>query len=466
LGRFNSIFSISLCLILLIPVLLFGQDHYNVELLDNWQDSSLVSNSSEAKYNDCWGYEQNGIEYALVGSTEGIHFLKINDDATLTEVDFVRGKFSSMSVVHRDMKVFKNYLYAVCDEGASSLQVIDLSYLPDSAHVVMENDSSFARVHNLFFDEENELMYVCAVTPNVSGIPQALISMQVYSVTNPILPVLLFTGPNDINEVHDAFVRNNIAYLNCGFDGLRVYDFSIPNSPIFLQNLNIYQDQGYNHQGWLSPDGNNYVFADETNGKRLKRCEVSNDNTVSIENKFGTDFIFNSVPHNLMVSDNFVFCAYYNLGLRIYNLNSPTLEEVAHYDTYPEEVSFQGNGAWGVYSELPSERIIVSDRHHGLFLFDFNRAIQQTNNDASIGVYPNPTIPGSEITIKLKETNIPFFQLSVTDLKGKIVFSDYFQNQNFGVVKLNLSRGVYTIEVIYFNKLGDIIQENKKIAIQ
>ena len=63
--------------------MLFGQDHYNVELLDNWQDSSLVSNSSEAKYNDCWGYEQNGIEYALVGSTEGIHFLKINDDATL-----------------------------------------------------------------------------------------------------------------------------------------------------------------------------------------------------------------------------------------------------------------------------------------------------------------------------------------------------------------------------------------------
>ena len=27
-------------------------------------------------------------------------------------------------------------------------------------------------------------------------------------------------------------------------------------------------------QGWLSNDGKTYVFADETNGKKIKKCEL------------------------------------------------------------------------------------------------------------------------------------------------------------------------------------------------
>ena len=110
-----------------LPQLLLGQSSLNVTLLDNWHDPQIISNSSEAKYNDCWGYVQSGIEYAILGSTEGIHIFTIQQDDTFQFLHFVEGMFPSTTVIHRDIKIYKKYLYTVCDEGNSSLQIIDLS---------------------------------------------------------------------------------------------------------------------------------------------------------------------------------------------------------------------------------------------------------------------------------------------------------------------------------------------------
>ncbi|MCO4813878.1 MAG: hypothetical protein KC454_04155, partial [Flavobacteriales bacterium] len=294
-------------LIFLLADVLSGQSSLNITLLDNWQDEQIISNSSEVRYNDCWGYVQNGIEYAVIGSTEGIHFFEIKNNNTFEFVDFVEGKFSSTAVVHRDIKIYKNFLYTVCDEGQSSLQIIDLSGLPNSVSVIGEIDTTFSKVHNIFIDETNDLMYACTITSMINGVQSSPVAMQVYSIVNPINPTLLYSGPNDIPEVHDAFVRDNIAYLNCGFDGLRVYDFSIPSNPVFLQNESIYQEQGYNHQGWMTPDGKTYVFADETNGKKVKKCSVKGDHTINIDRYFGTNSEDNSVPHNIMLDNNFAY---------------------------------------------------------------------------------------------------------------------------------------------------------------
>ena len=62
-----------------------------------------------------------------------------------------------------------------------------------------------------------------------------------------------------------------------------------------------------------------------------------------------------------MATDEFAFVAYYNEGLRIFDIRNTPLE-IAHYDTYPVDFFYKLNGAWGIYSELPSERLLVSDR--------------------------------------------------------------------------------------------------------
>lgn len=453
-------------LITLTSCFTFSQSKKNIELLDNWQNPNLISNSSNVKYNDCWGYTANGIEYAIAGSTEGTHYFKINEERKFEEIDFVPGKFVSMSVIHRDIKTYKNYAYTVCDEGESSLQIIDLSYLPDSVHVAAENDTSFTRVHNLFIDEENALMYACMITPKINGILSSKISMQVYSLANPELPVLIYTGPNDIPEVHDAYVRNNIAYLNCGFDGLRVFDFTNPTIPVFLQNNTIYQEQGYNHQGWLSPDGKTYIFGDETGGKKLKKCTVDANHEVEFISYFGTNTANNSVPHNIMITNEFAFVAYYNEGLRVYDIRPGVPVEIAHYDTYPVSSFFNMNGAWGVYSDYASEYILVSDRHYGLFLFDFNRTVFGTLLLENIILYPSPVEKGGNITIRA-DYKTDGFTVDIYDINGKIISSEIVViSDNYTVLKAPKSAGVYTAIISYIDHKNNFVKESKRIMVQ
>lgn len=453
-------------LLFLFPTFTFGQGSFNVALLDQWYADTLLHNSTDVRFNDCWGYAKNGEEYAFLGSTEGTHAFKISAEGKFEFVDFIAGKFSSPMVIHRDIKTYLNYAYVVCDEGFSSLQIIDLNYLPDSLHVVMENDSTFARVHNLFIDEANALMYACLVQPSVNGFLQSTISMQVYSLTNPELPVLLYEGPTDIPEVHDAYVRDNIAYLNCGTDGFRVYDFSDPASPIFLQNTSFYQDQGYNHQGWLSPDGTKYVFGDESTGKQLKLCSVDENHLLTIKKNFGSNFENGSVAHNVVITNEFAYVAYYNEGLRIFNLKTPIPSEIAYYDTYPiDELLFKMQGAWGIYASFPSGRLLVSDRHTGLFLFDFNGAVFQSTSSDDVEIYPNPIAGDGSITVKLNVEKFENLQISIYDLVGNKVDGQSVIGQSYAQFSLDLAAGIYVVKVSYTDYLGDQILEQKKIIL-
>jgi len=453
--------------LLVLPFFSLAQNSsLNVQLLDNWNDQSIVAGFNDMRYSDCWGYKSGGIEYAMLGSTEGVHFFKINDNNRLDLIDFVEGSFPHPSVIHRDIKIYKNYAFMVCDEGASSLQIVDLQFLPDSVHPIYENDSTFTRVHNIFIDEVNDLMYACSVQPTSNGILQPLIPMQVYSISDVNNPTLLYEGPGDIPEVHDVYVRDNIAYLNCGFDGIRVYDFSDPANPIFLQNMNIYQDQGYNHQGWMSPNGSKYVFADETNGSSVKSCSVDGNHQVTIEGRVSTNAENGSVPHNVMITDEYAFVAYYNEGLRVYDIRNKLPKEIAFYDTYPEEESiFKMNGAWGVYTQLPSERLLVSDRRNGLFLLDFNRTVFLSDEPDKINVYPSPVTTSEHFTIRLEEDREPSFSVEIVDETGRIVRQAFVPNANFVVLRAPDAAGIYTVRIEYPNEDEREIVQSWKLSV-
>lgn len=449
---------------LFLAYCLHGQSSLNVELRDNWRDESLASNSSGVRYNDCWGFVWEGNEYAVAGSTEGTHFFQITDEDHLVEVDSVTARHASAGVIHRDFKSYRNYVYGVCDEGISSLQIIDISALPVSVNKVADLGSNFGRVHNLFIDTSRALLFACGVTHESGGVLQDTYSMEVYSLLDPVNPSLLYTGPNDIPIVHDAFARGNLLYLNCGFDGLRVYDFTDVSNPIYKQNLDLYQDQGYNHQGWMTPDGQVYVFGDETAGKRLKKCTVGGNGTLSIQSLFGTNFDNGSVPHNIMCTNEFAFVAYYNEGLRIFDLRRLPVTEVAHYDTYPQSSAFNMNGAWGIYANLPSGRLLVSDRQNGLFLLDFPREIFSLNQN-EFTLYPNPLATGDILTLRA-ESEVSDFWVRIYDLNGRLVHTETFNAQNYAQLRLHLAAGTYQLNLHYIDYLGDEQIERKKFVVQ
>ncbi|HRP52555.1 MAG TPA: choice-of-anchor B family protein [Fluviicola sp.] len=441
----------------------FAQNAFNVSLLDQWNNTNLVSNSSQVRYSDCYGFTHLGEEYAVIGSTEGTHVFKITPENLLLEIGFVRGRFSSSFVQHREFAVIKNYLYAVCDEGVSSLQIIDLNYLPDSIHLIHEDSVQFGRVHNIFIDTVQERLYSC-IHRSTTNTQQISAPLKIFSLSNPLQPIELWSGPDDVVEVHDIHVRNGKAILNCGYDGLRVYDFTNTNNPLYLDSKSIYQDQGYNHQGWLTPDGKTYLFADETNGKRVKKCSF-NGQQITIQTLFGTNYLNGSVPHNIKATNDFAFVAYYNEGLRIFDLSTPTPKEIAFFDSYPDESSFKMNGNWGIYADLPSERLLISDRQYGLFLLDFDRkALKQLQNNKEISISPNPVNQGESFMLSCPN-NTTEIHWKVFDVSGNLVTENSIYNFNFERIQLNVAPGTYHLKLVLVNSDQTIQEANKKIVI-
>ena len=449
----------------------FARSQYiqNISLLDVWKSDTLLTNSSNVRYSSCWGFERGNKEYAILGSTEGAHFFELSSDNKLNFIDFIPGRYVSSQAITREYKTYRQYAYAVGDEGLSSLQIIDLSYLPDSVHLVNDlQNNFFGKTHNLFIDTTNALLYLCSVKPIVNGIDQSLIPLCVFSLADPVNPLLLWSGPSDIDEVHDIFVRENLAILNCGYEGLRIYDFSQANQPQLLSTLEVYPDQGYNHQGWLSPDNSTYVFADENAGLRIKKCSLNEDYSLIIENLFeSSNKSFPKTPHNIQITNDFAFVAYYNDGLRIFDLRTAVPTEIAAFDTYSDisGETFSMWGAWGIYALYSSERIIVSDRKNGLFLFDFDRS-RFLNSAPSSGftISPNPLYQSESLIISVP-SNINRFSYEFFDANGKVLDKMDIQNTSNYSLNLQYKSGIYFIYLRYVNSLNEVEYYVKKIVL-
>jgi choice-of-anchor B domain-containing protein len=370
----------------------FGQSA-TIELVYNWTNPALPSSSVFANtYNECWGFIQDGVEYGVIGSTYGTHIFHLGDPAQIYQVDSVEAAFTGPGVIHRDYHDYAGYLYAVCDEGSgtSTLQIIDLHHLPDSVSVVYDSKELFSLAHNIFIDTANARLYAFLV-----GFAPGFASMAVYSLEDPTNPVLL-REYNEGTQVHDGYVRDNIAYLNDGYNGrVLIMDWTDAENPVVLGSLDSYPDRGYNHSGYLHPNGSTYVFADENHGARMKVCDVSDPTDIDVLATFFSEVDASSIVHNPLFRGDYLFSAHYHDGLYIHDLSDPADPRyVAHYKTYLPDDHISYRGAWGTYPLLPSGLILVSDMQFGFFVFRVNGLnLGQELSPASLsvtGVSPNP----------------------------------------------------------------------------
>jgi choice-of-anchor B domain-containing protein len=448
-----------------------AQEIKNITLLDQWFSDTLLTNTSQVRYSGCWAFKQAGKEYGIIGSTEGTHFFELTEADKFEFIDFVPGRFISSQAINREFKHFKNYVYTVCDDGPSSLQIIDVSYLPDSVHVVADlRNNLFGKTHNLFVDSINQLLYLCQVTPVLNNIETSMIPLRVFSLADPTNPTLLWQSPEEIQDVHDIYVRDHLAILNCGYEGIRVYDFSNPTNPAYLNNLHVYQQQGYNHQGWLCPDGETYVFADETPGTLVKKAKLKSDFSIDIQAYFGrANSPYDKTAHNIQCTNDFAFIAYYNDGLRIYDLRINPPREVAAYDTYIDNEltnNFSMWGAWGIHALLPSGRILVSDRNTGFYMFDFDPDFFMNQASDEVIVYPNPIQENQQITIRMPYDKTNEFSFQMFDFNGKKISEMSVKNQSFVQIEPPNNAGIYFLQIKYLDVFSNQISTVKKMVIE
>lgn len=182
-------------LLLLISTLSFAQVSSNVSFLGNWDDNSLRVLGT-LSFNDIWGYtDENFNEYGIIGSAEYTHFIDIRDPKNPREIARIAGPSLSL---WRDIKTYRHYAYSVSDNGSGSLQIFDLSGLPDVVTKVYDSQAFFTNCHNIFIDEVHGRLY--AVGTNKADI--VILDLK----ENPANPVLLKNITLSEGYVHDIYV--------------------------------------------------------------------------------------------------------------------------------------------------------------------------------------------------------------------------------------------------------------------
>jgi len=439
-----------------------AQDSLNVHLLYHWADTTLPASSAyNNTYNEVWGFVQGGKEYAVIGSTVGTHIFDVSDPVNSHQVAFVPGAYGGPNVVHRDFHDYHGYLYMVSDEGPATLQIADLSYLPDSVHLVYDSNALFMRSHNIFIDSATAKLFVCGGENHYD----------VYSLANPESPTLLVNCANDVSwweptigYVHDTYVRNDTAYCNAGPNGLFVVDFTNPGNPVLLGSLTSYPYHGYNHSGWLNKRGTVYVLADETWGYDLKLLNVTDLSDINLIDTINDGVDSLSIPHNPIFRDDFLYCSYYHDGTYIWDVHdSSNAFIVGFYDTSTEPNGMTYKGNWGVYPLLPSGIVLSSDMQNGLFVFDVHEALAMSTEELmeknNVVVFPNPC--RGMLNISIPNPSV-FEKFELTSLNGQLVYSGSI-NRSLTSVKLpaSLGNGVY-----FLNLTGTEKHLTKKVVLQ
>jgi len=432
---------------------------YNISLLsvvspettNNWY-------ASQTKYAGCYGWHNpiDNREYAIIGSTKGNHFIEVSQPQNPIVRDFVPG--ASQNSLWREIKTYQQYAYLVSDDNGSKFQIVDMSYLPDSVHIVYNSSALFTKAHTLFVDGNK--LYCGGVS--VIGASGA-ISMVVYDLSNPANPVLLRSLKQDypsITYVHDMFVKNDTIYASAGNQGLYILKFNTTTNTFnLLADYTSYFEAGYNHSSYLTTDSKTLAFCDEVPaGLTVKLIDVSDLNNIQLKDTIRSHV--GSTAHNPYITNsNHLIVSYYQDGVYIYDVsNSNNAQITGFFDTdylhgLNDNYSFSTpyRGCWGVYPYLPSGILLASDMQNGLFVLDASEALKIKTNttEKDVVLFPNPG--NDHCIIALNGFKKGKYKFSVSDISGKIILNEEFDiTSNLYKKEINtsnLSDGIYFVQI-------------------
>lgn len=442
-----------LSLFLAFSFLAKAQDSLYMKKHFQWKDETLYFNTYfgiKQYYNEIWGWANpnTGEEFAVIGAADGTYFFDVTNPDSCYMADYVPAK--DRAEIHRDYKTYGNYVYMVADEGNNSLQIYDMTTLPDTATLVYDSDTFVINSHNIFIDEG--ILYM--VTPNIpgGGGPNGLRLLDLAAdPTNPTLLADFILPPGQGSHVHDLYVRDSIAYTSNGNAGLFIYDMSDPNNGQYIASMETYTEQGYNHNSWMSDDGSTLYFTDETLGMGVKALDISDLQNLNVATIFRSNV--GAMAHNALVKGDSLYVSYYHDGVYVFDITDPTNPvAVAYYDTFEEQTGYNDyQGAWGVYPFLPSGTLLVSDFENGLFVLSFDSTAGPVDGQAEAfnGIvpkaYPNP----AQNTLRIKGIHaFPDAEVNIVNSLGATVPSSQVQKISTGYYDISgLKPGVYYLRV-------------------
>lgn len=239
--------------------------------------------------------------------------------------------------------------------------------------------------------------------------------LKVINVTNPAAPVFVRDiTPTEPQWIHAMVVKGNRMFTSgWGNQSNRgrteIYDISnittqAPTLLGFISDQTSITAGNSMHSAWPSEDGNWLYSCRETNNGSgdLRVYDITNPAVPLLVNSIGmVELGLNAVtPHNPVVHGNFLYIAWYQAGLQVFNIsNRANPIRIGQYDTFPgafappsrEQQASLGDdpwdlvcgtnsravglpttydGLWAVYPNLGTDKVLVGDLARGLLILD------------------------------------------------------------------------------------------------
>jgi len=233
----------------------------------------------------------------------------------------------------------------------------------------------FTKAHNIFIDTASGYLYTAGARLGSTYHDVIVLDLN----EDPI--EMIADVSIDGGYIHDIHVVNDTAYCNSGGSSdLYIIDFTDPENPETIGSLDSYTGSGYNHSGWLTEDGEHYVFCDETQGRKVKIMDVTDPANISnadITDQFFSNLVNESatnpgsLAHNPFIVGDLCYVAYYDDGVQVFDISDPNnVVKDSYYDTNNNTNYSANDGVWGVYPFFDSGTIIASDILNGLYVLE------------------------------------------------------------------------------------------------
>lgn len=378
---------------------------HNIDFLAQVQLQEIPS--SPISISNLWGFVDldDNREYAVLGHRNGTAVYDVTAPGTPVLVGNVPGNAS----LWREVKVYqvldtvsgthRAYAYVTTEAQNSGLQILDLSNLPNS--VTLANTlSEFGSSHTVYISNvdyaSNTALPGREAFLVIAGANIAGGAYRMYSLANPVAPVLVTPAPGGTGYMHDStsMIITDSRTTQCAsghnpcevlvdFNELSIdlWDVTDKNAPVRL-SATTYPTATYVHSGWPTENNQFIVVHDELD--ELRRSINTQIYTLDVRNLTAPTLTtsyrgpLTATDHNGYTRGDRYYVSHYKRGLVIFDLTNPTaLTEIGSFDTYlsPSANSAGTDGAWGVYPFLPSGTILVSDIENGLFLLKRNETL-------------------------------------------------------------------------------------------
>jgi choice-of-anchor B domain-containing protein len=358
----------------------------NVDLVAHLPSSSFGG----GVLNEVWGWTDplDGTEYALVGKSNGLAFLRLTDPASPVYLGTLPPH--SFNSNWRTLRTYGDYVFVGSEASSHGLQVFDLTRLRTATGapaVSFTEDAwygGFGRCHTLVIEEESGLLFACG-TGTFSG------GLHIVDISDPLNPVLA-GGFGDDGYTHEAQVvvydgpdpdyqGHVIVFCYNGNNpaNLTIVDATDPMDA-YAVSIAPYPQSAYCHQGWLTPDGRHLLMDDELDEYNglfgMTRTLIWNvedlDAPQFMGNFMGTT---TAIDHNQIIIGNLSLQSNYTAGFRLIDITgieSGSLAEVGYFDHVPAHNNPAFQGEWMSYPFFGSGVIALTDIQQGLFLVRVN----------------------------------------------------------------------------------------------